>query len=394
MELKRHSERKEINTISEGWRVTFLQDVVTYISGKAQEKYTRDHGLFELVNSRFISTSGKIKKYVDLQKCPAEANDVLMVLSDVPNGKALAKAFFVTQNRRYSVNQRVALLRPNSRIEALYLYYSLDRNPYFLAFDDGAKQTNLSKMDFLSCPIVCPPLPEQKAIATALSNVDALIQKLEKLIAKKRDIKTAVMQQLLTGKTRLPGFVGDWLLKEFGRIVGIRKEPVSKLDIGKPNIELDHLSKMTGELLSKSVFEKKSASKTRFRSGDVLFGKLRSYLRKYWLSDLDGVCSSEIWPFVANPKWLVPEYLFYLVQQDDFIVASSVSYGTHMPRSDWAVLSEFKILLPSIREQNKIVEILSSLDMNLRSLEKKVEKVKSIRQGMMQELLTGKTRLV
>ena len=101
-----------------------------------------------------------------------------------------------------------------------YLCYILNRNPYFLKFDDGVSQTHLLNNVFQKCPLPLPPtLAEQEAIAEALSDADALIDSLEQLIAKKRLLKQGAMQDLLTGKKRLPGFEGEWGVKTLGGIV-------------------------------------------------------------------------------------------------------------------------------------------------------------------------------
>ena len=119
-----------------------------------------------------------------------------MVLSDVPNGRAIAKCYFVESDDIYTVNQRICRIQPTN-VNGRFLFYLLDRNPYFLDFDDGIKQTNLRKEDVLGCPLSCPPLQdEQQCIADCLTSLDVLItaeaQKLETL----KTHKKGLMQQL------------------------------------------------------------------------------------------------------------------------------------------------------------------------------------------------------
>ncbi len=139
-----------------------------------------------------------------------------------------------------------------------------------------------------------PDTSEQRAIAAALSDVDALIAALDKLIAKKSAVKTAAMQQLLTGKQRLPGFSGAWKVKRFAEIAPPRRDRVDprKSSHREFCIELEHIESGTGQLLGGTSTGDQSSLKSVFRAGDVLFGKLRSYLRKYWLADRSGVCST------------------------------------------------------------------------------------------------------
>ncbi len=261
---------------------------------------------------------------------------------------------------------------------------------------------------------VLVPIPqkpeEQKAIATALSDVDGLIGALEKQIAKKRDIKTATMQQLLTGKKRLPGFgegkgykqteLGlipeDWSVSHFGDVVAPSKRRVNPKISGGGDIcvELEHIDQKTGGINGTTLTSSDTSIKSVFSSGDVLFGKLRSYLRKFWLASFDGVCSTEIWVFQPRSDQIIPEYIYQLIQADGFIECASEAYGTHMPRADWSVVKEFSMALPVPEEQEKIANVFKALDNELEALEAKLSKTKVVKLGMMQELLTGRTRLV
>lgn len=166
------------------WVETTLTQVADYENGKAHEQDIADDGEFIVVNSKFISQDGEVKKFTNTAFCPATKGDVLMVLSDIPNGKAFAKCFLVEEDNRYTVNQRICRITPRS-LNSKILYYLLNRNPYFLAFDDGVKQTNLRKEDVLNCPLLIPEDPkEQDKIADTLSSVDDLIKaQIEKLEA-------------------------------------------------------------------------------------------------------------------------------------------------------------------------------------------------------------------
>ena len=174
------------------WEETTLTQVADYENGKAHEQDIADDGKFIVVNSKFISQDGEVKKYTNTAFLPATKGDVLMVLSDIPNGKAIAKCFLVEEDNRYTVNQRICRITPRN-VNSKILYYLLNRSPYFLAFDDGVKQTNLRKEDVLNCPLLIPENPkEQEKIADTLSSVDDLIkaqnQKLETLQLHKKGL--------------------------------------------------------------------------------------------------------------------------------------------------------------------------------------------------------------
>ncbi len=157
------------------WEETTLTQVADYENGKAHEQDIDSTGNFIVVNSKFISQDGIVKKFTNTAFCPATKGDVLMVLSDIPNGKAIAKCFLVEEDNRYTVNQRICRITPRN-LNSKILYYLLNRNPYFLAFDDGVKQTNLRREDVLNCPLLIPSDPkEQEKIADTLSSIDELI---------------------------------------------------------------------------------------------------------------------------------------------------------------------------------------------------------------------------
>ena len=121
------------------WEQTTLTKVAFYENGKAHENYIEEYGKYIVVNSKFIATDGEVKKYSNTANLLAKRGDILMVLSDVPNGRALAKCYFVDENDKYTVNQRICRLRSHD-IDSLFLFYHMNRNKYFLDFDDGVKQ--------------------------------------------------------------------------------------------------------------------------------------------------------------------------------------------------------------------------------------------------------------
>ncbi|ATU96859.1 restriction endonuclease subunit S [Aeromonas salmonicida] len=194
----------ELGDIPEDWEVTYLLDVATLIHGKAHEPYVTEAGKYIVINSKFVSTGGEVRKYCSQNDCAARNGDVLMVLSDLPNGKALAKCFYADQNNVYAVNQRVCIFR-TSIIDPKYLYLVLNRHKYFLALDDGVTQTHILNGDIANCQLYAPVnKAEQTAIATILSDMDNELQTLTQKLEKARALKQGMMQQLLTGKIRLP----------------------------------------------------------------------------------------------------------------------------------------------------------------------------------------------
>ena len=190
-------------------------------------------------------------------------------------------------------------------------------------------------------------------------------------------------------------FSGKWETKRLGDIASIRNQKVlpANVNADTPCVELDHIGSGNGQLLKSSTAEYSTASKYRFFAGDVLFGRLRSYLRKFWLADRDGICTTEIWPLMVDTEQVDSEFLHAIVQSDQFFSMASISYGTHMPRTDWGVMRNFTVMLPQVQEQRAIAEVLSDVDGLLNALEALIVKKRAIKQATMQQLLTGKTRL-
>ena len=243
--------------------------------------------------------------------------------------------------------------------------------------------------------ILVPPLNEQRKIAAILSSVDAAIEQTDAIIAQTERMKKGLMQNLLTGKQRLPMFGDNWKMVAFEQVASIRREKINPKVVGELPfcIELEHIEQSSGRLISSSKTSEQSSIKSVFHQGDVLFGKLRAYLRKYWLADRDGYCSTEIWPLIPNRRLIAPGFLFQLVMTDRFIDAASITYGTHMPRTDWDVVKGHQINLPSVPEQEAIVAILSSIDKKLDEEKKYRDHLETLKNGLMQDLLTGRVRV-
>ena len=134
----------EVGVIPIDWDVKKLGDIVKFSNGKAHEKFINDDGDYIVVNSKFISTEGKVFKTSSENFSPLSAGDITMVMSDIPNGRALAKCFLIKENGRYTLNQRICSLEPIDS-DGLYLFYKLNRNKYFIDFDSGVGRNKPKK---------------------------------------------------------------------------------------------------------------------------------------------------------------------------------------------------------------------------------------------------------
>ena len=164
---------------------------------------------------------------------------------------------------------------------------------------------------------------------------------------------------------RFPEFYGEWERKRLGEVVRSKSGKYdSKKDFQPYNcIELEHLSSESGELLGFSDSKKSESIKNKFNKGDVLFGKLRPYLKKYVQAPFDGVCSSEIW--VLKGENILNDFLYRVVQTDFFVELTNQSTGSKMPRADWGVVSQGILTFPDLLEQKKIADFLTAIDEKL-----------------------------
>ena len=255
---------------------------------------------------------------------------------------------------------------------------------------------------------------EQEAIAEALSDADALIESLEQLIVKKRLIKQGVMQELLTGKRRLPGFkrkpgfkqteLGaipeDWEVKKLLSLVAIpsgQVDPKVEPYRGMALIAPDHIESMTGRLLTKATASAQGAISGKYlvAAGDVVYSKIRPHLRKAALVDFDALCSADMYPLRPH-EGTDRGYVFAMVLGEHFSkFAESVSARSGMPKINRSELAEYSCACPLDREEQEgIGLVLLEMNAEIDGIDLRLAKARLIKQGMMQQLLTGRIRLV
>lgn len=187
----------------DNWKNELLEKNCDFINGKAHEKLVVKNGKYIIINSKFISSDGLIFKTSNDCLMPLKKDDLVFVMSDVPNGKALAKFFLVDKDNLYTLNQRIGLIR-NSTFDKNFLYYQLNRNKYFLSFNNGENQTNLRKKDILNCPLLVPPINEQKIIYLKIQELENKIDLLLSTYQKKSifidELKQSILQKAFNGE--------------------------------------------------------------------------------------------------------------------------------------------------------------------------------------------------
>jgi type I restriction enzyme, S subunit len=265
---------------------------------------------------------------------------------------------------------------------------------------------HLPREKFLVVPIPRPPLHEQRAIAEALSDVESLLGGLDRLIAKKRDLKQAAMQQLLTGQTRLPGFSGEWEVRQLGDVCAFRTGPfgsaLHKSDYiidGVPLVNPMHIvdgSIIPTRDMTVTVDAAHRLSDFLLRDGDVIIGR-RGDMGRYavvrahqhgWLCGTGSLIVRIVYDSV-------PDFIQRVLSSREVITAiASSSVGTTMTNLNQGVLRQVRLRLPTPAEQTAIAAVLSDMDAELSTLESRRDKTRALKQAMMQDLLTGRIRLV
>lgn len=414
-EMKAGYKQTDIGIIPEDWDIKSYGEVFDFLStisnSRADLCFKGDFGYIHYgdIHTRWENTLDLSKSELPelrrdkIKKLPASLRDGDLVMADASEDyEGIAKTVEVKNigDKKVFSGLHTFLMRDRNAVFSDGIRGYIHEMPVvrqqIQKVATGLKVFGVSKNTLKNVQIPVPKPEEQKQIAAALSDVDGLIESLSQLIAKKRDMKTAAMQQLLTGKKRLPGFDGEWENFALRDLATIRNQKINTLNssIAQYCIELENIAPESGTVLSSSDATGRSSTKYIFKKGDVLFGRLRPYLKKFWSAECEGVCSTEIWPLMPLSQDFVTGFLSQLVRTDAFIAKACESYGTHMPRADWKVLGEMEIFLPKPGEQTAIATILSDMDTEIDALEQRLAKARSLKTGMMQELLTGKTRLL
>jgi type I restriction enzyme, S subunit len=264
-------------------------------------------------------------------------------------------------------------------------------------------QPAISMANLKKYKLPLPPLPEQRAIATALSDVDALLAKLDQLIAKKRDLKQAAMQQLLIGETRLPGFSGNWMARRLGEVAvffkgkGLPKSALVPFG-AEPCIHYGELFTQYAETI-REVISRTCDSANTFRSiaNDVLMPTSdvtpRGLAKASCITDDGVILGGDILVIRSDRERICGTFLSYVIRSQEEQVLQLVTGSTvfHLYGSD---MKKFTFSLPSLPEQTAIATVLSDMDAEIAALEARRDKIHDLKQGMMQELLTGRIRLV
>jgi type I restriction enzyme S subunit len=413
MELKPGYKQTDVGVIPEDWEVKRLGELYNFKNGVNADKEAYGKGIkfinvLEPITYSHIHGQ-EITGQVDLPEAAVatysvrNGDIVFNRTSETKEDVALAAAYLGTELVVFG--GFVIRGRPRGEdLEPVYAGYAL-RCPYIrsqlIGMGQGAVRANVGQQNLGTVLFPLPPLPEQKAIAKALSDMDSLLSGLDNLIAKKRDIKQATMQQLLTGKTRLPGFSGEWQEKRLGELssMGSGGTPLSSVpayyggDIPWVSIaDMTRSGKLvigTERYLTQLGFTNSAC--TIFPKGTVLYAMYAS-LGECCIA-AESVCTSQAILGIRPSSNLDGEFLYYTLVSLKNVVRTMGQQGTQSNLNK-GMVQEFRLQLPPLPEQQAIATVLSDIDAELEALEQRRDKTRELKQAMMQELLTGRTRLV
>lgn len=424
----------DVGEIPSDWKVVTIGEATTLIGDGIHSTPTYDpNGDYYFVNGnninngslRFTENTKKVSES-EYQKHKKKLNDRTLFLSI--NGTIGSLCFY--KNEPIILGKSAAYININERTDVQYMYQALSSDATQLRFEDGLTGStikNLGLGTIKNTLVSLPPRKEQTAIANALSDVDALLTELEKLIAKKQAIKTATMQQLLTGKTRLPKFSIYTEGDKQGQLKGIKPSELGEIpedwnivslnkvlkDIPKYGINAPAVSLQGNlpvyiritDISEKGHFKpielvgvnSPFSHNYQLEIGDIVLARTGASVGKSYLyNESDGKLVYAGFLIKISPvqNKLNPDYLFQYLKTDQYwswVTVNSMRSG--QPGINGNEYGQLPVLLPCIEEQAAIATILSDMDNEIQTLEQRLTKTRQIKQGMMQELLTGRTRL-
>ncbi|GHV93338.1 type I restriction-modification system, S subunit [Spirochaetia bacterium] len=372
-------------TVPEGWENALLEDVAIIGDGLHGTPNYDDSGEYFFVNGNNLrngkiytdENTKRVNKYTyESLQIDFSQKTVFMSI----NGTIGNVARFYGE--RIAIGKSVAYFNVKNAIQSSYLFFQLQNSQLLKYFEDtltGSTIRNLGLNIIRNAKIFLPPLPEQHAIAEALSDMDSYIASLEKLIDKKKAIKQGAMQKLLTGKRRLPGFSGEWNEKTLSATLDIGHGQNQK-GIEKPGGKYPILG--TGGEMGRTDYH-------LYNSPSVLIGRKGTIDNPQYI-DIPFWTIDTLFYTIIH-EGFSPKYFYYAFCMIDW---SKYNEASGVPSLSRKTIGEITVTLPEHSEQAAIAAILSDMDAEIEALAAKLNKAKSIKQGMMQELLTGRIRLV
>ncbi len=410
MELKPGYKQSEVGVIPEDWEVKSFDELFAFRNGVNADKASYGQGIrfinvlepitYSHIYGPEITGQVKLPELVASSYAVYQGDVLFNRTSETQEDIGLAATYLGTE--RVVFGGFVIRGRPiDKSLDPIYSGYALRSaiiRSQIIPMGQGAIRANIGQQNLSLVVAPVPPLPEQEAIAEALSDADALIESLEQLITKKRKIKQGAMQELLTGKKRLPGFSGEWEVKrvaEFGEII-TGGTPNTEVNVfwgeGYPWITPTDISRYRDMDTSERNITQKGLNAIRVLPSNTVLVTCIASIGKNAILKVMGSCNQQINAIVPNTRNSA-EFLYYLFEANkQYLIANSGTTATSIISKK--TFEELIFKIPSVYEQNAIALLLSDMDDEITVLEEKLKKGHQLKQGMMQNLLSGKIRLV
>ena len=367
--LRRGYKQTEVGIIPDDWEVDSIVNLAMITTGDKNTQDKIENGTYPF----FVRSS--TVEHINSFTFDGEA--VLTAGDGVGTGK-----IFHYINGKFDFHQRVYMIS-NFGVcldgYYFYLYFSNNFYPRIMQMTAKSSVDSVRREMIANMLIPVPPSEEQRAIAAVLSDVDALLAKLDHLITKKRDFKQATMQQLLTGKTRLPGFSVEWEIKRLGDLLKVRHGKSQKNVIATGGIY--PILATGGEIGRTNTYLYDKPSVLIGRKGTIDRPQYQD--SPFWT--VDTLFYTEL-SSASHPKFVY--FKFLMIDWRSYNEASGV------PSLNASTIENIEISIPKYSEQAAIANILNDMDAEITALEVRRNKTRDLKQGMMQELLTGRIRLL
>lgn len=386
---------------NDAWEKRKLSDVSRYRNGKAHENDISEKGKYVVVNSKFVSTDGQVRKYSDDQIEPLYKNDIAFVLSDVPNGRAIAKTFLVEKDDKYTLNQRIAGISPFDDMYPYFLHIMMNRNGYFLKFDDGVKQTNLSVADVMSFESFYPQFEEQQKIGQFFQSLDHLITLHKRKLNDVKNLKAGLLQKMFPKdgedfpEVRFPGFTSAWELRRLSELAEFSKgQGYSKGDLkenGTPIILYGRLYTNYETVISEvDTFADVKENSVFSKGNEVIVpasGESAEDISRASVVENAGVILGGDLNILRPKPEINPAFLAITIsngtQQKELSKRAQGKSVVHIHNSD---LQEVMLVYPKLKEQKKICALFRDFDHLISLHQRKLEHLQKQKKSLLQQM--------
>ena len=405
---------REVNRVGEGqknipklrfkgyedaWEQRKLGNVAKYRNGKAHEQSVSENGKYVIVNSKFVSTNGEVQKFSCEQIAPLFKNEIAFVLSDVPNGRAIARTFLIPHDDKYTLNQRIAGITPNETTDCYFLHLLMNRNHYFLRFDDGVKQTNLSVNDVMGFSTYYPLYEEQQLCGQFFQKIDNLITLHQRKYDALKTMKKTLLSKMFpkdgedVPEIRFKEFTDAWEQRKLGEVsqivgggtpsTGIPEYWDGDIDWYSPvEIGEEIFVSCSQRKITQLGLEKSSAK--ILPVGTVLFTS-RAGIGNTAILEKEGCTNQGFQSIVPKDNELDSYFIFscsHLLKK----YGETKGAGSTFVEISGKQMSLMPLNIPEIKEQKSVGNFFRKLDSIITLHQRKLDELKNMKKTLLQQM--------